>query len=183
MTATAPTAVAHLVPLRPLLFVLAPCCLVALYLITWWAYAFSHLEHRYVQLDAGAAYEFDGTTIGVLSMISAERLADAEGGTAERPVAGATWVVAELEAQQAEGAAGFFCTFELLGPNGRTWKPEFSMTERTIPACRGDDIKPGSPHRFEVVFQVPLADADRLQGITREDPDRPTRTPVLSPPD
>ena len=70
MTATAPTAVAHLVPLRPLLFVLAPCCLVALYLITWWAYAFSHLEHRYVQLEAGAAYEFDGTTIRVLSMIS-----------------------------------------------------------------------------------------------------------------
>ena len=182
MTATAPTAVAHPVPLRPLLFVLAPCCLVALYLITWWAYAFTHLEHRYVQLDSRRGVRVRGDDDPGAEHDLRRAARRCERGRAEQPVAGATWVVAELEAQQAEGAAEFFCTFELLGPNGRTWKSEFPRTERAVPACQGDDIKPGSPHRFEVVFQVPLADADQLSGITREDPDRPTRTPVLSPP-
>ena len=181
MIATAPTAVAHPVPLRPLLFVLAPCCLVALYLITWWAYASTHLEQRYVPLAPGAAYEFEGTTVRVLSMTTSDWLADTTGGDTPA-LPGAAWVVAELEAQRADGATEFYCTFELLGPDGRVWKPEFPAAERAVPGCSGDDITPGRAHRFEVVFQVPMTDADQLIGVSRVDPVRPTRTPVLRPP-
>jgi hypothetical protein len=169
------------VPLRPLLFVLAPLCLVVLYLITWWAYASTHLEQRYVPLAPGAAYEFEGTTVRVLSMTTSDRLADTKGGDTPA-LPGAAWVVVELEAQRADGATEFFCTFDLLGPDGRVWKPEFPAAERAVPGCRSDDITPGPAHHFEVVFQVPMGDTDQLIGIARVDQDRPTRTPVLRPP-
>jgi hypothetical protein len=159
----------------------ATLCLVALYLLWWVTYADTHLDRRFVQLAPGASSEVQGTTLRVLSLTRAERLASTDGGKAKAAMPGATWVVAVLEAQQAEGAADFYCAFQLLGPDGRLWESESALINRALPSCAGSEITPGGPYRFEALFQVPRADADRLIGIAVEDSDSATRVRVLRP--
>lgn len=167
-------------PLRTASATTAVGALVLLYLLWWTTYAQVHFEPRYAPRPPGAAGEVAGTSIRVLSMVAAPRLADQRyGGEPDSAVPGAVWVVAELEAVHAPGVAGL-CTLELLGPGGRRWTPQ-TTTSRTLPSCSSAALS-ARPSSFETVFLVPERFADRLVGIVLLDPSDPGRAPVVTPP-
>lgn len=167
-------------PLRTALVAAGVGALVLLYLLWWTTYARIHFEQRYAPEPRGAAGEVAGTSIRVLSLTAAPQLADQRyGGEPESAEPGTVWVVAELEAVQAPGATKFFCTLELLGPDGRRWPPQ-TKTSRTLPSCSADALS-ARPLRFETIFLVPERFRGELVGIVLLDPSGPERAPVVTP--
>lgn len=169
-------------PIRTVLVSTAVGCLVLLYVLWWSTYAGIHFEQRYTQQSAGEAGRIGGTSIQVLSLTSTVLLADQK--YSDEPEAadpGTVWVVAKLEATQDPGAPAFYCTIELLGPDGRRWKNQGKYT-RTDPSCSGDLVKPGPAVRFEMVFLVPEQFVGQIVGIALADPTVPDRVDVIAPP-
>ena len=157
-------------------------CLVLLYLLWWTTYTGIHFDQRYTQRPPGATGQSGGTTIRVLSMTSTSRLADQKyAGPPEAAAPGAVWVLAVLEATQPPGAAEYYCTFELLGLEGRRWEDEGTFT-RTLPSCGSDTVQPGPPVRFEAVFAVPERFVDQVAGVALLDPAATDRVDVITPP-
>lgn len=166
-------------PLRTALVTTAVGACVLLYLLWWTTYARIHFEQRYAPEPRGAVGEVASTSIRVLSLTAAPQLADQRyGGEPESAEPGTVWVVAELEAVQAPGAAEFYCTLELLGPDGRRWTPQ-PKTSRTLPSC--SDALSSRPRRFETIFLVPERFRNQLVGIVLRDPSGPARAPVITP--
>lgn len=169
-------------PIRTVLVTTAVGCLVLLYVLWWTTYVATHVEQRYTQRPPGEAGRIGGTSIKVLSLTSSVLLADQKyDGPAEAAEPGAVWVVAVLEATQEPDAPEFFCTVELLGPDGRRWDKESNVT-RTLPYCASDVIKPGPPVRFETIYQVPERFVGQIAGVALLDPTVPDRVDVVSPP-
>jgi hypothetical protein len=170
-------------PLRTSLFVAAVVAMVLVYLFWWTTYVGIHFDERYAQRPAGAVGEVGGTTIRLLSLTRSAMLADQKyGDVPEQASPGTTWVVAEFEAVQRQGAPSFSCTFKLLGPDGREWSQQSFLTKRTVPSCSPTAIQSGTPVRFEEVFLVPERFADRLAGVAVLDPSTADRSPVVLPP-
>lgn len=154
--------------------------LVVLYLLWWTTYAQVHFEQRYAPAAPGAAGEVAGTSIRVLSLTAAAQLADQKyGGEPESAEPGTVWVVAELEAVQAPGAPTFYCSLELLGPDGRRWSPQIK-TARTLSSCSADALS-DRPVRFETIFLVPERFRGELVGIALLDSTDAGRVPVVRP--
>jgi hypothetical protein len=169
-------------PLRTALFVTSVGAMVLLYLLWWTTYAGIHTEDRFVQLPPGAAGQVGGTSIRVLSLARAPQLAMQKySGPPKQPSPGTVWVVAVLEAVQRPGAPKFYCTLELVGPDGRRWKTEGEVN-RTRRYCSSDDITPDRPAEFESIFLVPARFADQIAGVALMDPTVPDRVPVITPP-
>ncbi len=169
-------------PIRTALLTLAVGCLVLIYLLWWTTYAGIHFDQRFRQRPPGEAGQVSGTTIRVLSMTSSALLADQQyGGPPEPAAPGAVWVVAVLEATRQPGAPEFFCSLELVGPDGRRWERE-SKVIRTLPSCSDDEVQPGPPVRFEETFLVPQRFAGQIDGIALLDPTVPDRVDVITPP-
>lgn len=168
-------------PLRTTLGTVAVGCLVMLYLLWWTTYAGIHFDERFAQRPPGAAGEVGGTSIRLLSLTRSDLLADQKyGGAPDHASPGTTWVVAELEAVQRPSAPEFYCTLELVGPDGRRWDKQ-SNVGRTLPSCSHEEIRSGGPVRFETVFLVPERFADQLVGVALMDPAVPDRVPVITP--
>ena len=166
--------------LRTALVATAVGALVVLYLLWWTTYAQVHFAQRYAPQPPGTAGEVAGTSIRVLSLTAAPQLAHpAYGDEPESAAPGAVWVVAELEAVQAPGAPTYFCSLELLGPDGRRWEHQIE-SGRTLPACSSDAVSE-RPVRFEEVFLVPERYRGRLVGIALLDASDPGRVPVVRP--
>jgi hypothetical protein len=169
-------------PLRRTLVVTAVSCLVVLYLLWWTTYTDIHFRERFSQRPPGAAGQVGGTSIRLLSISRSELLADQKfGRPPEQAGPGTTWVVAELEAVQHPGAPAFYCTLELVGPQGRLWDKR-SQTTRTAPDCDTDEFAAGRQIRFETVFLVPDRFADQIAGVALLDPSVADRVPVIAPP-
>jgi hypothetical protein len=169
-------------PIRTVLVTTAVGCLVLLYVLWWTTYVATHVEQRYDQRPPGEVGRIGGTSIRVLSLTSSVLLADQEySGPPEAAEPGAVWVVAVLEATQEPGAPEFFCTVELLGPDGRRWEPQTNVT-RTLPYCSGDLVKPGPPVRFETIFLVPERFVGQIVGVALPDPTVADRVDVIAPP-
>ena len=170
------------IPLRTVLFVTVVYALVLLYLLWWTTYVGIRTEERFVQQPAGAAGEVSGTSIRLLSLRQSTLLADQRyGGAPQQASSGATWVVAELEAVRRPDAREFYCTLELVGPDGRRWDKQSNIT-RTLPWCDSKEIVPGRTVRFETIFLVPERFADQLVGVAVLNPATPDRVPVITPP-
>lgn len=170
------------VPIRTALVTTTVACLVLLYLLWWTTYAGTHFDQRFTQQPPGAAGQVGGTSIRLVSLTSTLLLADQKyGGEPEAAEPGAAWVVAVLEGVQEPGAPEFFCTLELVGPDGRRWDKQTSVG-RTLPYCDSDALKSGNPVRFETIFLVPERFADQVAGVALLDPSVPDRVPVITPP-
>jgi hypothetical protein len=170
------------VPLRTVLFLTAVGALVLLYLLWWTTYAGIHFQERFVQQPAGAAAEVGGTSMRLLSLRQSTLLADQKfNGVPEQAGSGTTWVVAELEAVQQPDAPDFYCTLELVGPDGRRWEKQTKFN-RTLPWCDSKEIASGRSVRFEAIFLVPEQYADQLMGVALMDPSVADRVPVIMPP-
>ena len=168
-------------PLRAALGTTSVVCLVVLYLLWWTTYADIHFNERFAQRPPGAAGQVGGTSIRLLSITHSKLLADqTNGGVPEQASPGTTWVVAQLEAVHPPGAPDFYCTIELLGPDGRLWDKQFKFA-RTTPACNSDDLKSGRPVRFETIFLVPERFRDQIAGVALMDPSVADRVPVITP--
>jgi hypothetical protein len=171
-----------LLPIRTTLFTVAVGCLVLLYLLWWTTYAGIHFDQRYTQRPPGAAGQTGGTAVRVLSLSSTPLLADQKYvGPPEPAAPGAVWVIAVLEATQPPGAAEFYCTVELLGPDGRRWEMQGKYT-RKLPPCGSDVVKPGPPVQFETIFLVPERFVGQLAGVALLNPLAPDRVEVVTPP-
>jgi hypothetical protein len=168
-------------PIRTALVTVAVGCLVLLYLLWWTAYAGIHFEQRFTQRPPGESGQVGGTTVRAVSLSSTRLLADQKyGGPPDAAAAGTVWVVAVIEATQQPGAAEFYCSLELLGPEGRRWEPTGNYT-RTMPLCSTDLVKPGPPVRFETIFQVPERYLDGIIGVALLDPRTPDPVDVVTP--
>ena len=177
---SSPAAVRTL-PIRTVLVTTAVGCLVLLYLLWWTTYVATHVEQRYTQRPPGEVGRIGGTSVRLLSLTSTVLLADQKyDGPPEAAEPGTVWVVALLEATQEPGAPEFFCTVELLGPDGRTWEPQSNVT-RTLPSCSSDLLKPGPPVRFETIFLVPERFVGQIVGVALPDPTVPDRVDVIAP--
>jgi hypothetical protein len=169
-------------PVRTALVTTAVGCLVLLYVLWWTTYAGIHFEQRFVQQPPGAAGQVGGTSIRLLSLTATPLLADQEyGGNPEATDPGAVWVVAVAEAVQAPGAPEFYCTLELLGPDGRRWE-KANKVGRTLPYCRGDEVNSGRTVRFESIFLVPERFVGGIVGVALLDPAVTDRADVIRPP-
>jgi hypothetical protein len=170
-------------PLRTALFVISVGAMVLIYLLWWTTYAGIHGQDRFVQQPPGAAGQVGGTRIRLLSLTRSEQLAMQKygGGPAKQSSPGTVWVVAVFEAVPQAGAPEFYCTFELVGPDGRRWKVE-SEVNRTRPSCLSRDTTPDRAAEFESIFLVPERFADQIVGVALSDPTVPDRVPVITPP-
>ena len=169
-------------PLRTALFVTSVSAMALLYLLWWTTYAGIHVEERFVQRPPGAAGQVGGTSIRLLSLTRAAQLAMQKyGGDPEQPSPGTVWVVAVFEAVPQPGAPEFYCTLDLLGPDGRRWKAE-SEVNRFRPGCISREKTPDRPAEFESIFLVPERFADQIVGVALMDPTVPDRVPVITPP-
>ena len=169
-------------PIRTTLVTVAVGCLILLYVLWWTTYAGIHFDQRYSQRPPGEAGETGGTTVRLLSMTSSPMLADQKyAGPPEPAAPGTVWVVAVLEATRAPGSPEFYCTVELLGPDGRRWEKEGKVT-RTLPACGSDVVQPGPPVQFETIFLVPERFVGQIDGVALLDPLVPDRVDVVTPP-
>lgn len=169
-------------PIRTALVTVAVGCLVLLYVLWWTTYTAIHFDQRFTARSPGEAGQVGGTTLRLLSLTSTLLLADQKYGGAPEPASpGAVWVVALLEATQQPGAAEFYCTVELLGPDGRRWDLRTKIT-RTTPSCSSGEVKPGPPVRFETIFLVPERFVGQIAGVALLDPSVPDRVDVVTPP-
>jgi hypothetical protein len=169
-------------PIRTTLVTVAVGCLVLLYVLWWTTYAGIHFDQRYTQRPPGEPAQTGGTTIRVVSLTSTPLLADQKyAGPPEPAASGAVWVIAVLEATQPPGAAEFYCTVELLGPDGRRWEKESKFT-RTLPYCGSDVVQPGPPVQFEMIFSVPERYVGQIVGVALLNPLTPERVDVVTPP-
>jgi hypothetical protein len=172
----------RLLPIRTALVTVAVGCLVLLYVLWWTTYAGIHFDQRFTPRAPGEAGRVGGTTIRLLSLTSTPLLADQKyAGPAEAAEPGTVWVVAVMEASQEPGAPEFYCTVELVGPGGRRWEKQSKVT-RTVPHCASDQVKPGSPTRFETVFLVPERFVGQIVGVALLDPSVADRVDVVIPP-
>jgi hypothetical protein len=169
-------------PLRTALFMTSVGALVMLYLLWWTTYAGIHVEERFVQQPPGAAGQVGGTSIRLLSLTRAPQLdMQKYGGPPKQPSPGTVWVVAVFEAVAQPGAPEFYCTLELVGPDGRRWKSA-SEVDRHRPSCISLDFTPNRPTEFESIFMIPERFADQIVGVALMDPTVPDRVPVITPP-
>ncbi len=176
----------RVLPVRTAAATTSVVCLVLLYIIWWTSYVETHVDERFAQQPPGAAGQAGagGTTLRLLSLTSAPLLADQGSGPDPEPSParpGTVWVVAVLEGVQAPGAEEYFCTFELLGPEGRRWE-RTDQYDRATPSCSSELFAPGTPVRFEATFEVPERFAGELHGIALLDPTTADRVPVITPP-
>ncbi len=166
---------------RGLLLVTSALTAVVIYLAWWLTYSGIHLHERFEQLPPGQPGLQHGSSVRLLSLTRTNLLVDSDGGDPGKPDPGAVWVVAELEATVKGSPDDFFCVQTLVGTQQRVWESTTPTVDRKLSYCDHDDIKPGTPYRFEMVYQVPEDDADQLAGIALSDSSTPDRTPVLAP--
>jgi hypothetical protein len=169
-------------PLRTALFVTSVGAMVLLYLLWWTTYAGIHLQERFVQQPPGAAGQVRDTSIRLLSLTRSSLLdMQKYAGSPKQSSPGTVWVVAVLESVPEPGAPEFYCTLELLGPEGRRWE-DVSEVNRHRPSCISRDTTPNRPAEFESIFMIPERYADQIVGMALMDPTTPDRVPVIIPP-
>ena len=169
-------------PLRTALFVTSVGAMVLLYLLWWTTYAGIHVEEPFVQQPPGTAGQVRGTSIRLLSLTrSAELAMQKYGGPPKRASPGTVWVVGVFEAMPQPGAQEFYCTLDMLGPDGRRWEAE-SEVNRLRPSCISRDKTPDRPAEFESIFLVPERFATQIVGVALRDSTVPDRVPVITPP-
>lgn len=157
-------------------------CLVLLYLLWWTSYAGTRLEPRYSLAAPGEPGRAGGTSVRLESLTSTLLLADQEyGGDPDPAAPGAVWVVAVLDAVVDPGST-VSCTLELVGVDGQRWRPT-TKTSRRLPYCSSEEIVPGRPSRFEMIFLVPESLVGQLAGVVVVDPGgEGRRDEVIRPP-
>lgn len=154
--------------------------LVLIFLVIWMTYAGIHTYPRFQQLAPGETTTFEGVTYKLLGLTRTSAVTN--GDDTVRAQARATYVIAELEIVTTKKSPT--CSVELVADGKRTWESSTDFFERKLPQFCGDTEHPvtaGKPWRFEQIFLIPSAFADRLYGIGVEDDTSPAPTKVLTP--
>lgn len=156
--------------------------LVAIYLVLWSTYASTHTGERYRFTAPGGSGTRLGAEYRVLGFTRTDRLTDADGGKPQLPEAGATFVVVDLEVVQHQVEEYFGCYVDLLGPDGRLWTGASVTVDRAVPGCTPSDVVPGTPYRFQGIYEVPVRYVDQVAGVALTDDSTADRSWVLRPP-
>lgn len=140
--------------------------LVVLYLVVWVTYTKLHLPpQRYDEQPPGAVATKLGADFTLVELTQSTVLAGAYEQTALAS-AGAVWVVARLDVTRRTPSENFNCQLILVGSDGRTWEPTFSLSvSRDLERCPPDGTPLGQTTPTETFFEIPAADADRIVGI------------------
>jgi hypothetical protein len=152
------------------------------YALGWMTYAYTHVSSsvRYTVLEPGRPAEISGVSVRLVELTLADGLNSYPGSPPVTPVAGAIWVVAELEVTTSRAHA--VCTLNLIGPGRRVWPPEDLVEGRTLPAaCSLAEIPVGRPTRIEAIFSVPERFTGQLVGVAVSSPESWHRAQVLRP--
>ena len=137
----------------PYVLVTTAGCLVLLYLIWWTTYVATHVEQRYTQRppgEAGRDRRHDDQGAVADQQRPAGRPEVRRSGRGRRTGRGMGGGGAR-GARRSRGAPEFFCTVELLGPDGRRWEPEIPRDpDAALLRRRRDQAGPAGPVRGDV---------------------------------
>lgn len=152
-------------------WLLAACAALAAatYLTIWFGYATSGLvsSARLEPVPAGATVASLDADFRLLSLRRSRELTSTSSSGNAYAVAGAVFVVAELEVTPRRLEESLLCSAELVGPEGRRWEPGAGgFVLRVLPGyCDTAEMQVGRPYRMEQIYQVPSAMADQLAGV------------------
>jgi hypothetical protein len=160
--------------------IVAACC-VGIFASIWAVYASTHLNTRYVQAEPGAAATVQDITYRVHDIRQTDVIID---GDEQVPaLANTTWVVVDLELMVPRKLEVIGCSLPLVAVGKRTWDSQTFYSRDAIPTwCDSEDVTPGRPYGFQLIYQVPLKYADQVYGVGVEDMTSPVPVTVLTPP-
>jgi hypothetical protein len=165
---------------RAWLITLSIGCWVLTCIAVWAVYAGTHVNTRYLQSEPGASVtDYNQVTYRALGIRQTEVIVDGDEMTPSN--ANTVWVVVDLELTIPHPVETVGCALPLVAEGGRTWESE-TFYSRELPSwCDSDEIKPGQPYHFQLIFQVPVRYADQVYGVSVEDPSSPAPAIVLRP--
>lgn len=131
------------------------------YALAWSTYVKLNTDLLYHQQPPGATAEWDGVTFRVLDVHTEEKV---DAGFDETGIAleGSSWVTVVLEVSGETADVMGRCQLQLLGPDGRTWEPEWLADD--LPRRCDQDTGPG-PTPIHLTYQVPDKYLDQLPGV------------------
>jgi hypothetical protein len=92
------------------------------------------------------------------------------------------WLVADIEVTRRSDPEYFYCSFEVLGPDRRTWEDDSLGVSREVgSSCNKDSAPIGRTIQVQVVFQIPVRYVDQLAGVAVVDAGSRAARPVLVP--
>lgn len=109
------------------------------------------LVPRYERLAPGASATVGAEHWQVMALTQTRRLGD---GFGDEAVEGARFVVVELEYVSDTDVEKPRCALPLITAGPMVFENEFVLADRRLPNdCEG--ARPGRPHRYELVYEVP----------------------------
>jgi hypothetical protein len=165
----------------------AACVFLAagVYLNIWTTYALHGLTEygRYVQHEPGASAVAMGAEFRLVSLVQTTEVTNSITDEIELPPANAVWLVARLEVVRHTEEEDLFCSFQVLGPQRRIWKPSSNYISRTeSSSCDVETMELGRGYPLEVIFEIPQRYVGDLAGVVVNDPVSRGARPVLMPP-
>lgn len=152
----------------------------AVFAAGWVGYATLRQSTVVKQLAPGESLTTsEGSTFRVVSMMQTTTIPGGYDG-AFTAAPGATWIIVTYEVTRSSTKE--ICPLELVGRDGRTWDYSTDVYGRPLDfTCL--DLEVGKPGLVEMIFQIPLAEADHLIGLHHQyEMDWRLRTYALRPP-
>lgn len=191
---SAPTPVADLVAptgrgsrSRRLAWLRAGCAVLAtlIYLCWWSSYAVNGLVAygRFHQLAPGETAVAKGAEFRLTNLVQTDALVNSITGEVVAPAPNTVWLVADIEVTRRSDPENFYCSFEILGPDRRTWEDDSLAASREISSfCDKESAPIGRTIQVEAVFEIPMRYVDQLAGVAVVDSGTRTARQVLVPP-
>jgi hypothetical protein len=155
-----------------------------IYLCWWTSYAVNGLSAygRFDQLDPGEVAVVKGAEFHLTSLVQTDALTNSITGDRVAPAPNIVWLVADIEVTRRSDPDYFYCSFEVLGPDRRTWEDDSLGVSREIEnSCDKDSAPIGHTVAVEAVFQIPERYVDQLAGVGVIDDGSRTPEPVMVP--
>lgn len=154
---------------------------VAIYLCLWTAYALNGLTAygRYRQLDPGVSAQSMGAEFRLVSLVQTTQLTNQSTEEVASPPPNAVWLIARIDVTRRTQEDFFVCTFEVLGPDRRTWEPDSAFVSRDRKSTCAADTPIGQVTPLEVIFQVPERYLGEIAGVAIDDGTSREAIPVL----
>jgi hypothetical protein len=170
-----------------LLFVTA-VSLVLIYVVIWTLHATTHMQDRYVQLPPGqtSATSVTKAQYRVNSLVKTERINDpSQPDDPQIAAAGTIYVVAEIEVLRVEDYENFYCGADLAvdGVRKISLSGGVYLDDTKLPtSCSKDDVAVGQPYKYQAIYSVPTAFADKIYGVAVTYADYGAPYQVIRPP-